>query len=115
MDPQQNTARPAEPLGTLLPSPAFAQVYIDFDGTLSQADVLDHLITRYSVNDDWRHRESAGEAGRIGSRECLTGQLAGVRISHAGLHQFLDCVHLDPGAVEFLQFLRAHHIPATVL
>ena len=115
MDPHQHAVRPAEPPGTIFPPPALAQIYIDFDGTLSQADVLDHLITRYSINQDWRRLESDWEAGRIGSRECLAGQLAAVRVSHADLHGFLDSVRLDVGAADLLQFLRSHRIPVVVL
>ena len=38
---------------------------------------------RFSVSEDWRKVEAEWVAGKIGSRECLERQMAGVAVSRA--------------------------------
>ena len=92
-----------------------AEVWIDFDGTLTTCDVVDSLVRRFSVDDSWRQIEADWEAGRIGSRACLAGQFGLVRITDGELEGFLDSVSLDPGAAELLALLDRHGVPATVV
>ncbi len=92
-----------------------AEVWIDFDGTLTTCDVVDSLVRRFSVNDSWRRIEADWEAGRIGSRACLAGQFALIRITDDELDGFLDAVSLDPGAADLLALLDRHGVPATVV
>ena len=56
-------------------------VFFDFDNTLTSFDVLDALIERFSINEDWKALERAWQAGRIGSKECLEGQLRSIRVT----------------------------------
>ncbi len=99
----------------LLPGPRSAEVWIDFDGTLTQGDVVDGLIRSFAVTDHWRALEADWQAGRIGSQACLAGQFDLVRIADDELEAFLDSVSLDPGAPSLLNMLRGWRVPVTIL
>ncbi len=86
---------------------AGCRVFIDFDNTITVGDVLDGLIERFSPGDGWRALEEAWTAGRISTRECLEGQLRGIRARWEDLAPWLDHVDLDPG------FRALHDLAAT--
>jgi 2-hydroxy-3-keto-5-methylthiopentenyl-1-phosphate phosphatase len=96
-------------------SPPAFEVYLDFDHTISEIDVLDDLIARFSINEDWKGVEAAWESGRIGSRECLERQLAQVRVEPAALQAYLDSIRLDPGFRPLVEFLRGRGIEPVIL
>lgn len=98
-----------------IPPPARAQVWLDFDGTLSARDVLDDLIVTYAIDESWKQAEADWLAGRIGSRQCLEQEFALVRIAGAELENFVDQVELDPGAVELLLLLRQRGVPHAIV
>lgn len=91
------------------------QVWLDFDGTLTIGDFLDHLILRYSRNDSWRLIEERWRAGVIGSRECLEREFDLLDLTPEQLKSELDGVALDPGAGPLLNFLRRWVVPTTIL
>ncbi|HEY1685071.1 MAG TPA: MtnX-like HAD-IB family phosphatase [Tepidisphaeraceae bacterium] len=98
-----------------MPKAGAAQVFIDFDGTLSSADVVDQLIVRYSINENWKALEKLWQLKEIGSRQCLSEELAAVRINEADLEKFLKSISLDAGAVGLLELLQRHGVPTLVL
>ena len=98
-----------------LPAAEKAQVWIDFDGTITRCDVLDELIQRYSVDESWKQVEQEWQAGRIGSFECLTREFALLRITAGELDRFLDSIPIDSGAGELLELLRRCEVPYAVL
>ncbi len=98
-----------------LPPPDLAQVWLDFDGTISRVDVLDELINRYAVNESWRLIEERWQAGLIGSRECLRQEFSLVRISARELEAFVDRIEVDPGLELLLEYLAQHRVPVTIL
>src|SRR4051812_5213105 len=100
-----------QPKQSVLPGPRSAQVWIDFDGTLSRRDVLDDLIRTFSINESWKMIEEQWQAGLIGSRQCLEQQLALVDVSEDDLDAFLADVDLDPGALGLLKYLSKHEVP----
>ena len=100
---------------TSLPLPPNAQVWIDFDGTISREDVLDELVTRFSCNDSWKLVEERWRAGLIGSEECLRTEFQLLRVQPAELAEFLDQIHLDPGISPLLSLLDQYKIPVAVL
>jgi 2-hydroxy-3-keto-5-methylthiopentenyl-1-phosphate phosphatase len=104
---------PNQPIA--VPEAARAQVWIDFDGTLTSVDLLDELIGRYSRNDSWRLVEERWRAGLIGSRECLEQEFALLDISRGELAEELARVPLDPGAVSLLAFLERARVPVAIL
>lgn len=105
------------PIHPCAPIPPVEQshVCIDFDGTLTQSDLLDVLITKYAKDASWRDAEERWQAGEIGSRDCLQLQLALVRIDEATLNRELAAVRLDPGAANLLHFCAQHAAPVTIL
>lgn len=99
----------------VLPSPEKSQVWIDFDGTLTCADLLDELISRYSRNDSWKLIEERWRAGQIGSRDCLEQEFALLDMSAADVAAELAAVRLDPGTPALLNMLRDRGIPTAIL
>lgn len=91
------------------------EVYFDFDNTITSFDVLDDLIQRFSINDDWKRVEQAWEAGDIGSRECLEQQLSQVRISKATLREYLGTIKVDPAFPLIIDWLRERKISPMIL
>jgi 2-hydroxy-3-keto-5-methylthiopentenyl-1-phosphate phosphatase len=82
------------------------QVYFDFDNTITEFDVLDDIIQRFCVNDDWIVWERDWASGRIGSHECLRGQLKSVRATREALSSYLSEVKVDGDFYRLLAFLR---------
>jgi 2,3-diketo-5-methylthio-1-phosphopentane phosphatase len=95
--------------------PRLFEAYFDFDNTIAEIDVLDDLIQRYSINDEWRQAEASWEAGEIGSRECLERQLANVRIASAELDRYLATIRIDPAFPAIVALLRERGIELMVV
>jgi len=91
------------------------EVYFDFDNTITGFDVLDDIIQRFSVNEDWKRSERAWEAGEIGSRECLEQQLAQVRISEAALRDYLGSIRVDPAFPLIIDWLRKREVAPVMI
>ncbi len=108
-------AQSAAAAAAAIPPAGRCQVWVDFDGTITHTDVLDELIRRHAVDDSWRAVEADWQAGRIGSRDCLTRQLAVVRATDAELDALLADVPLDPGVNTLFATLAAAGVPVAVL
>jgi len=78
-------------------------VFSDFDGTVTQTDVTDEILTRLA-DPAWRGVEQEWVRGEIGSRECLERQMALVRASARELNALIDAVPVDPGFADFCRF-----------
>jgi 2-hydroxy-3-keto-5-methylthiopentenyl-1-phosphate phosphatase len=98
-----------------LPTPDAAQVWIDFDGTISSSDVLDELISEYANDGSWQELERQWQSGKIGSRECLLREFALLRISALELDRFLERIELDEGIHGLLHLLARHGVPFAIL
>lgn len=70
-------------------------VQCDFDGTISLVDVTDSLLERFG-RPGWRELEADWDSGRIGSRECMKGQIALLDMDEAELMAHLDTIAIDP-------------------
>jgi len=88
--------------------------FIDFDGTITQNDVVDMILERFA-SDEWRQTEKEWASGKIGSRECLSRQLALVRTNKETFDNFLKEVKVDSGFVDFIEILNKNGIPAFVV
>ena len=98
-----------------VPPAGSAQVWIDFDGTITRRDVLDDLIQKYAVSDAWKLIEERWQAGIIGSMECLREEFNLIRIDKEQLAAFLEGVAVDPGLARLLETLRKYRVPVAVL
>jgi len=94
------------------PSPPV--VFCDFDGTITQVDVTDQILSQFA-HPSWQEIEQAWVRGLIGSRECLERQLALVDASAEELDALIDAVPVDPGFSDFYRFLRQRAFPLYVV
>ena len=90
-------------------------VYFDFDNTIAEIDVLDGIIERFSINDEWVAHEQAWKEGRIGSRECMENQLRGIRVSERELFAYLDTIGIDSGTGRLLALFRAAGVEPVII
>ena len=104
-------ARPATGRRASALKPIF---FCDFDGTITQVDVTDEILTQLA-NPSWREIEQEWACGSIGSRECLERQLALVDASTEELDSLIDAIPVDPGLPEFLQWVGKNKLPFYVV
>ncbi|HTL70496.1 MAG TPA: MtnX-like HAD-IB family phosphatase [Candidatus Eisenbacteria bacterium] len=88
--------------------------FLDFDGTVSASDVVDLALERYA-DETWRLAEKEWAAGAIGSRECLSRQVALLAAKAEELGAVADGVGVDPGFNGFLRAAAAYKIPVAVV
>ena len=89
-------------------------VQSDFDGTISLLDVTDTLLQRFA-RPGWQALEDACERGDIGSRECMSGQVALLDMSADELRAHLDAIEIDPGFPAFVAQTRQRGIAVQVV
>jgi len=80
-------------------------IVCDFDGTITRSDVIDNILQRFA-DPAWEAVEDQWLAGDIGSRECLSRQLAMVRATPAQLLGYFDSVEIDPAFPDFVDHVR---------
>lgn len=97
--------RPATPVAVIL----------DFDGTITELDVVDALLVGYAEGREWIEAEKAWSSGSIPSEECLKRQLSGVDISPREFTEFLKTIPLDPGFLGLRKLLDRSQVPLIVL
>lgn len=90
------------------------QVYCDFDGTITTVDVMDSLLLHYGMP-GWRRLEEDWRAGRIGSRACMSGQVALLDLDQAELDDFLDSVVIDPAFEAFVTLTHRLGAPLRIV
>lgn len=88
--------------------------YVDFDGTIAQADVVDRVLGRFASG-EWEDVEREWVAGRIGSRECLSRQISCVRASEKDLDNLLAGIGVDPGFDGFVKAAKELEVPVTIV
>lgn len=76
-------------------------ILLDFDGTISLKDTTDLIFAAFA-HPHWHDVERDWESGRIGSRECMSRQVALMRASPEMLDRFADDIEVD------------HHLPRLV-
>jgi 2-hydroxy-3-keto-5-methylthiopentenyl-1-phosphate phosphatase len=82
------------------------QVFFDFDNTITPIDVLDDVIQRFSINDDWISLEEDWLNGKIGSDVCLAAEMKNVRIAKRALLDYLGDIDLGQHFYRLLFFLK---------
>ncbi len=89
-------------------------VFCDFDGTITQIDVTDHVLSQLA-HPSWREVEQEWVRGSTGSRECLERQMALVAASRQEFNALVDKIPLDPHFSNFYSFLRERGVPLHVV
>lgn len=97
-----------------LPTPSSPVVFSDFDGTITQVDVTDEILTRLA-DPAWHEIEDEWVKGRIGSRECLARQMALVEASQREFDALIDGIPIDPDFPAFVDFVQREAIPFYVV
>ena len=90
------------------------QFFLDFDGTITKKDVVD-LILEHFASSEWRSVEREWVEGKIGSRECLTRQIALAKVTREELKKLDDHVEVDPTFFPFLKTVKDLGIPVTIV
>ena len=88
--------------------------FLDFDGTISTQDVVDVVLERFA-DKRWKEVEKEWAGGLIGSRECLSRQIAMIRATPEEIDSVLSSVKLDPYFVPFLKKARQWSIPVAIV
>jgi 2,3-diketo-5-methylthio-1-phosphopentane phosphatase len=83
-----------------------ASVFLDFDGTISTADLGLHLLERLG-REGWRTAEDEYRRGEIGSRACLVDQWEHLPNDRELLTRTAVEIPMDPGAEPLVRALRA--------
>ncbi|MFH1879076.1 MAG: MtnX-like HAD-IB family phosphatase [Candidatus Omnitrophota bacterium] len=90
-------------------------VFFDFDNTITSYDVIDDMLSRFSVNDKWISLEAQWKRGEIDSRKCLKGQVREIRLTKRSLDRYLDNVTLDPYFKKVMALLESKNIKVIIL
>jgi 2,3-diketo-5-methylthio-1-phosphopentane phosphatase len=89
-------------------------VLCDFDGTVSLEDVTDSLLLRFG-RPGWDVLEADWREGRIGSLECMAGQVALLDCSPDELEEHLAAIEIDPHFAAFAEEVARLGWPMTIL
>ena len=76
-------------------------IVCDFDGTITRTDVIDSILQRFA-DPSWEAIEEEWLTGDIGSRECLSRQLALVKATPTELLDFFDSIEIDQDFPDFV-------------
>ena len=88
--------------------------FIDFDGTITTRDVVDAILERFA-SAEWRAVEEEWAAGKIGSRECLSRQMALVQVSQSELKRLLKEIQVDKDFASFLKRAAEFSVPVAIV
>lgn len=89
-------------------------VSVDFDGTITLQDSTKRLFDRYA-DPTWMDVERLWEAGSINARECLSRQIALLRVSPREYDEFAASIEIDPAFYDFIKFCERANIAVTVV
>lgn len=96
-------------------NPEKCVVFFDFDNTISTCDCFDNMLPRFSQDDLWVGLEKKWKKGKIGSRDCLEGQIKGMSITKSSLDSYLSGVRLDPYFKKIVRVLDSKGVKTIVL
>jgi 2,3-diketo-5-methylthio-1-phosphopentane phosphatase len=85
------------------------EVFVDFDGTITDVDTFDALVRAVAGDAAWDAIDGPLLAGEITLREALARQAAAVRLSRAETLTFMVThAKVDPAFGPFVDAVRAH-------
>jgi len=92
------------------------EVFVDFDGTITDIDTFDALVRRFAGDDAWNAIDAELNAGRMSLRAALEAQAALIRVTRDEAFAYLaGAVRVDPTFAPFVARARAHGDAVTVL
>jgi len=103
------------PIKKQLIDPKKCIVFFDFDNTIATCDVFDDVVMRFSKDKRWITLENKWREGKIGSKECLEGQIKGISITKRALDAHLSSIKLDPYFKILVNFLSAKRAKKMIL
>jgi len=86
----------------------------DFDGTISVEDTTDTLLERFG-KPGWEVLETEWREGRIGSRDCMAGQVGLLDMDRTELDAHLGERGIDPAFPEFVRHAQAQGMHVEIL
>ena len=89
-------------------------ILCDFDGTVSVEDTTDTLLERFG-REGWQALEDEWRAGRIGSRDCMAGQVALLDMDREQLDTHLDERQIDAAFAQFVGLAQEEGLPIEIL
>lgn len=89
-------------------------ILCDFDGTVALDDTTDTLLERFA-RPGWETLESDWRAGRIGSHDCMAGQVALLDMTRAELDAHLHEREIDPAFAEFVRVAHGRGVHLEIL
>ncbi|MDA8079027.1 MAG: MtnX-like HAD-IB family phosphatase [Nitrospiraceae bacterium] len=89
-------------------------VSIDFDGTVTDADITDALIKEFA-GPGWEEAERLWEAGIIGSRECLFRQMSLIDAPMERIMEHLKNFSANKTFADFVRLLRRLGVPFCII
>ena len=89
-------------------------ILCDFDGTIALDDTTDTLLERFA-RPGWEVLEADWRAGRIGSHDCMAGQVALLDMDRRELDAHLAQRAIDPAFAEFVKHVHGQDMHLEVL
>ena len=89
-------------------------VYCDFDGTITQKDVID-LILEKLATPEWLNIESRWVEGEIGSKECLSLQVPLIKGGWTAIESIIKEIKIDPFFKSFSKWCNEKQIPLVIV
>ena len=81
------------------------RILLDFDGTVTLRDTVDAVLDQFALP-EWHDIEAEWESGLIGSRDCMTRQVALIRATPEAMDRFVDSIEIDPTFIDLVMMNR---------
>lgn len=92
------------------------EVFVDFDGTITDIDTFDALVRRFAGDEAWNAIDADLETGRVTLRTALERQANLIRVTRDEAFAYLErAVTVDPTFAPFVERARANGDLVTVL
>jgi 2,3-diketo-5-methylthio-1-phosphopentane phosphatase len=91
-------------------------VFVDYDGTITDADTFDVLVRRLAGDGPWNEIEGRLHRGELSLREALEREAELVRIGFDEAAALLEReVRFDPSFAGFVEACEANNVPVTIV
>jgi 2-hydroxy-3-keto-5-methylthiopentenyl-1-phosphate phosphatase len=88
--------------------------FCDFDGTVTQEDLIDRVLEEFA-DPLWMDIEQSWVNGEIGSRDCLAMQTRLIKARKRDLLDLVEAIDIDESFVDFARYCRDHAIEIVIL